>query len=342
MEPILSKEEIKDLLSAVKTGKVSTDNVGVGTSSRFLAALSAREIDLCRVYIHDQDKGETRIPNLDIILDVFARHFATSLTNKLQRNFTVERGEIETTTFQNSLAQLNNKGAIGIYNTDPLKYGCLFHLNNPLAFTLLETMLGSSALNEPLTLNRNLTTIEINILTSTLEAISIDLPKAFTPVIDLNAELLKVENNFRLVNIVDEETEVLVVPFRINSSNQAGEMRFIIPYLTLEPMRERFKEIVTVPQATYTWGKIFADRVLDMEANVVARSGLLNMSVRQILQMQQGDIIDLAYNPDRPLTIVVEDRPKFLAVSGERNGKKAIHITGLFNNRQGEPHGNTR
>ncbi|NOQ45306.1 MAG: hypothetical protein GQ559_01305 [Desulfobulbaceae bacterium] len=338
MEPLLSKEEIADLLSAIKAGSISTDSAGE-SGTKHTRSIPAQDVDLFHIYVHDEKSGEMRIPNLDIILDVFTRNFSTSLTNKLQRSFTVEREEMSTTTFQGSLTDLKNQGAIGIYSTDPLKHGCLFHVNNLLAFTLLEIMLGSTDSSEPLALERNLTTIEINILKNTFDDIRADLTKSFKSIIGLNPELLKVENNFRLVNIVDADTEVLVTKFKITSGSQSGEMRFIIPYLTLEPVREKFKEIVTVTQAAYTWGKILGREALEMESNVIARSGTLNMSIRQVMGLQEGDIIDLGYDPDQPLTIVVEDNPKFFAVPGERNGKKAFHVTGLFSNRRGEIHG---
>ncbi|HEB49701.1 MAG TPA: hypothetical protein ENI89_03750 [Desulfobulbus sp.] len=335
MEPILSKEEIADLLEAIRSGRVSTDGIDEGGPDRAIPK-PVQELDIFQVYVHEEDKGGMRIPNLDIILDTFTRNFATTLTNQLQRTFSVHREEITTTSFQNSLQDLKNQGAIGIYSTDPLKYGCLFHLDALLAFTLLEIMLGSAIISESHALARNLTTIEINILKNMMQGVCKDLQKAFKPVIFMRPSLLKVENNFRLVNIVDAETEVLVTSFSFTiAGKQAGSMRLIIPYLTLEPLREKFKEIVTVAQASYTWGKVLARETLEMETTVIARSGLLEMSIRQILHMQEGDIIELGYDPDQPLTIVVEDKPKFLAVPGERNGKKAFHVTGLYRSRNG-------
>lgn len=339
MEPILSKEEISDLLAAIKTGKVSTDAIDtVSTQSPRLA--NALEVDLVRAYAHKKQSGENRIPNFDLVLDTFARHFNTGLTNNLQRTFHVERQDIDTSTFQQSLADLNNQGAVGVYSTLPLKHGCIIHFDSLLAFSLLEIMLGSSVDNESLALDRNLTTIEINILKSTLETVATDLKKAFQLVIAFQPELTKVENNFRMVKIVEEDTEVLVAKFSVNINNEpAGQMRFIIPYLTLEPIREKFKEIVSIAQVSHTWGKTLSQEAMEMNTNVVARSGLINMNIREILQLKAGDIIDLGYDPDQPLTILTENRPKFSAVPGVRNGKKAFHVTGRFSNRLGGSNG---
>jgi flagellar motor switch protein FliM len=342
VEPILTREEIADLLAAIKAGKVSTDLVEDG-QPRSRQTLAATEVDLFRTYERTRISGEMRIPNLDIILDSFTRKFSTSLTSTMQRNFTVEREEIATTDFQQSLVDLKSQGAVGIYSVSPLKYGCLFHFDTLMAFTLLEIMLGSSQSSESLALDRNLTTIEIAILKTIMTDICNELHNAMRPVAELVIQLSKVENNFRLVSIVEPETEVLVTRFNIRLAGElCGQMRMIIPYLTLEPLREKFKALATITQAAAnTWSSILAHQALEMENKVIARSGQINMTIRAILALQPGDIVDLHYNPDQPLTVMVEDQPLFLAIAGERNGKKAFHVTGRYTNRLGGIHGGT-
>lgn len=295
------------------------------------------DIDLLQTYARSHVSGEMRIPNLDIVQDNFARRFTTSLTNTLQRNFSVDREEISTTNFQQSILDLKSQGAIGIYALSPLKHGCLFHFDTLMAFTLLEVMLGSSQSSESLALDRNLTTIEMAILKSCMHDICSDLQAAMKPVVALQASLTKVENNFRLVNIVEPDTEVLVIRFHIRlSGEQCGQMRMLIPYLTLEPLREKFKALVTISQATAnSWTTKIIQETKEMETLVTASSGHFTMSIRKILNLQSGDIIDLPYNPDQPLTVMVEDKPLFQAIPGERNGKKAFHVTGRYSNRGG-------
>lgn len=342
VEPILSKQEIAELLAAIKAGRISTDLIESSQPWPTRQAMPASHLDLFTVYERIRTSGELRIPNLDIILDNFCRRFSTSLTNAMLRNFVVERAEIATTVFQQSLADLNNQGAVGIYSTSPLKHGCLFHFDTLMAFTLLEIMLGSAQSNESLALNRNLTTIEISLLKTIMLDICNELANAMRPVADIQVQLNKVENNFRLVNIVEPETEVLVTRFNIRLAGElCGQMRLIVPYPTLEPLRERFKALVTVAQAANTWASQLAHEALAMDSLVIARSGHVNMTIRKILSLQPGDIVDLQYNPDQPLTILIEDQPLFQAIAGERNGKKAFHVTGRHSNRVGGIHGNT-
>lgn len=343
VEPILTKEEIAELLAAIKAGRVSVDLVVEDGRPRSWPVLASEHLDLFKTYERTHISGEMRIPNLDIVLDSFARKFSTSLTNTMLRNFTVEREDIATTDFQQSLVDLNSQGAVGIYSVSPLKYGCLFHFDTFLAFTLLEIMLGSSQSSESLALDRNLTTIEIAILKTIMTDLCNELSNAMRPVAEVKVQLAKVENNFRLVNIVEPEVEVLVTRFNVRLAGEfCGQVRMIVPYLTLEPLREKFKALVTIAQAAAnTWTELIACETMEMESLVIARSGQITMSIGTILGLQPGELIYLHYNPDQPLTILVEDQPLFQAIAGERNGKKAVHITGRYSNRLGGAHGST-
>jgi len=334
VETILKKEEIAELLAAIRAGRISVDQ-SADDQLPGRTNPASEPLDLFKVYERSHISGEMRIPNLDIVLDSFARKFSTSLTNAMMRSFTVEREEIVTTDFQQSLVDLQAQGAVGIYSVPPLKHGCLFHFDTLLAFTLLEIMLGSSQSSEPISLSRNLTTIEIAILKTIMADICTELSSALKPVVEVEALLTKVENNFRLVSIVEPEVEVLVTQFNVSLAGEfCGQVRMIIPYLTLEPLREKFKSLVTIAQAAAnTWTELIAHEALNVDSLVIARSGQIDMSIADILKLQPGDLIDLNYDPDQPLTVLIEDQPLFRAVTGIRNGKKAIHITNRYSQR---------
>ncbi|MDH3346567.1 MAG: FliM/FliN family flagellar motor switch protein [Desulfobulbaceae bacterium] len=336
MEPILSRDEISELLTAIKDGRVSTDlieeNQETGTES------SSTPIDIFQIYTQSRS-GESRLPNLDIILDNFASSLSVSMTNLLQRTFTVIRQDLETRAFHESIATFNNKGAIAIYSIDPLKNGCLIHIDQVLSFTLLEIMLGGSLDTGAPPIDRALTTIEINILKNVMASNCIDIKKAFRSLMDLSPGLVKIENNFRLVNIVDTDVEMIVTKFKIIVGNRAGEMQLLIPYQSLEPIKEKLRDIDSYSTPTATWGVPISKEIAQMSTTVAARSGNVEMTIREILQLKIGDFIELTYDPELPLTILVEEKPKFQAIAGLHKKKKAIHITGRYQDSQGTTYG---
>ena len=110
VEPILSKQEIDDLLSAIKEGRVSNE---LENKRRQLdQQIECSELDLFQV--SNQRADTIRIPNFDIILDAFCQNFSISLSNQLQRTFSIIRSGLESMPFQEYLLSKDNLGAIGV------------------------------------------------------------------------------------------------------------------------------------------------------------------------------------------------------------------------------------
>jgi flagellar motor switch protein FliM len=326
MDPILKKSEITDLLNAIRNGKVSLD-LDENDQSSFLACSPINLFQLAR-----PDREQFRIPNFDIILDVFCRSYATSLTNQLQRTFSITRTALETFEFQKFMANKNQPGGIGILDMPPLKHGALIIVDPKLSFSLIEIMLGAASDLQSPQLDRRLTTIELNILKTILTDACRDLNKAFSQLLDLNTTLIKLENNARLVSIVEPEAEVIVGTLLVKVGEYSGEIHLVFPYATLEPLRDLLRELLNISTTSRgTWQDVLEDEVLEVPTSVTAQSGIITLSVQQILNMELGDILDLDYDPSAPLKVLVEEKVKFFAIPGTHNGKKAISLTGVIN-----------
>ena len=324
MEPILNRAEIADLLGAIHSGKVPLDLEE--KQDDFLDFTPVNLFQLAR-----PDKEQFRIPNFDLILDAFCTQYATSLTNQLQRTFSITRVGLETYEFQNFMADKSQPGAIGILDLPPLKQGALIIYDPKLSFSMLEIMLGASSDIETLQLDRQLTTIELNILKTPMDDACADIDKAFAQLLETNTHLVKLENNSRLVSIVEPEGEVIVGTLFVKAGHYTGEIHLVFPFATLEPLRELLKELLTIStQNKSSWHEIIEEQLQDMPVTVIAQSGTIDMSVEEVLNLQVGDVLDLDYDPNSPVQVMVENSPKYYAVPGTHNGKKAISLTGSY------------
>ncbi|KIH77559.1 flagellar motor switch protein FliM [Geoalkalibacter ferrihydriticus] len=325
MERILTKEEIAELLSAVNEGEIDTEEFGGeidlperGEPSR---------LDLLRL----QDSGRWRFQNIDILLDGFARNYGMSLTNRLQSSVSVKRNDLETVEFETFLNNLPKNGLIGILRLDPLKAGGLLILDDQLSFSLLELMLGGTTRNKFTIFERAMTAIEINVIKGIIADACPDLKKAFAPLENLDCSLVKVETNPRLVTIVPPDSAMLVTRLTVRVDNLQGKLTLAIPHATLDPLREKLKESALGSgggRRESLWSRRLQEEMGETEVTLAASLGKVTLSVRDILNFQVGDIIDLGCEPHSPLQIHVEERPKFAGLPGVKNGKKAVRITG--------------
>ena len=325
MEPILKKEEISKLLSAINDGRVS---VNLQDNDTQATNINSTLIDLFN--LPQLESKQFRIPNLDIILDIFCRTYSTSLTSRLQRTSSVTRVSLNSFEFQHFFRNKSSLGASGIIDMSPLQHGSLIILEPELSFSLIEIMLGASADSNPLQLDRKLTTIELIVLKTLFVDACNDMSKAFSQLLDMRTALIKLENNPRLLSIVEPSAEVIVATFIVKVGDLSGEMHLIIPFATLEPLRDLLRDLLNISNVNKSsWHNVIEDEILEMPAVITAQSGTLTLSVSQLLNLQKGDILDLDYHPNSPLKILVENQPTFYAVPGTHKGRKAINLTGM-------------
>ncbi len=327
MEPILSREEITALLQAIHDGEIPLNE----SEEHQQHLPPVQGIDL---FSSTQNQTEeARFPNFDLIIDNFCKHYAIALTNELQRPFDITRTRLETTTFKQFINTMGSPGAIGIFNLPPLKQGVLFSTSLNLSYTLIEMTLGASTELDSESPQRGLTTLELTMLRPLIELASACFDKTMKPLLDIESSLHKIESNPRLVSITEEESEVLIARLAVQFKEITGEITLAFPIATLAPIREKLRSLLNLHEITKgNWRNIIKNSVQDMVMELSAQSGVMTMNIGQIAGLKKGDILPLNYDPDTPLKVLVGNQLKFFAKPGFMKGKKAISITGLYNN----------
>ncbi|MBM9602981.1 flagellar motor switch protein FliM [Desulfopila inferna] len=325
MEAILSKKEIADLLKAIKQGQVSLD---LDKNGRKHFTKDCIPLNLFQANTFSDELS--RLANFDIILDNFCQNLAITLTNNLQRTFSISRSQIDSSHFLDFLLENKDVGAIAVLDISPLKHGALLLVDSHMCFSMVEIILGASTEIELIQPNRKLTSIELNIIQSIMLKGCDDLDRAFAPLINLKTSLIKVESNSRMVSITDADAEILIGTFEVRVGDQTGEMKIVFPLSTIDPLREGLKDLLNVNKAKQgIWTKVLEQEAYNIYSELIAQSGTISMSVGDVLEMKKGDTLFLDYNLNSPLKVLVENKHKFFAIPGTHNGKKAINITGV-------------
>jgi flagellar motor switch protein FliM len=326
VEPILNKQEIADLLLAIKEGRVSTDLSQEGSTppAKPCKPLNLFDVNAVKEELH-------RIPNFDIVLDAFCQNYAISLTNLLQRTFSISRIGIDSSQFLEFLLEKKDTGAIGVIQTSPLKHGALLMMDSQLCFAIVEVLLGAATDLDSVRLDRKLSSIELSVMNTVMQNACEDIDRAFKPLMDLRTSLLKVENNSRLVSITAPDAEIIVGQYKMDLGDISGEVHLVFPLATISPLREQLKDLLNVNKGTKgLWTDQITNEIYNVDTEIVAQSGTVTMSINDIINLKPGDIVPLEYNPNKPLKILVEKQLKFFAVPGLHDGKKAISLTGVY------------
>lgn len=204
-------------------------------------------------------------------------------------------------------------------------------LDLELCYSLIETMLGASTEMDPLQLDRKPTTIELNVLKSIITQACKDIDKALDQVIKVESSVVKIETNSRLVSIAEAEADVLAGRFQIKVGTLSGKFDIVFPVATLDPVREQLRDLLTVTTVSQSgWYDLLLSEIEKMSTTLIAQSGTITMPVRDVMKIEVGDVLNIDYDPNSPLKVLVEENLKFFAIPGTVSGKKAIHLTGVY------------
>lgn len=324
MERILSKEEIAELLSAVHDGEIPLRDEEPEPPAQVKREISSLNL------VALQGPRHCKIENFDLILDTLARHLGISLTNRMQRSIGVRRSIMQVYEYDTFLQQLAGRDALGVIRLDPLRWRGVFIFKETLAFYLLEHLLGGTPdvnLNLP---DRALTAIETSVLRNTIADACLDLNKTFAPLEKIESSLVKIESSTRLINIVPGDASVLAAHFVVTGNNLEDEIILVLPMGMLDPLKEKMREgsAVFSERQDRPWQNQLEQEIQQMDVDLSAQMATLNLTVRDILNFKVGDILDLGCAPSSPLQVRAAGQPKFQAIAGTHQGKKAVRISG--------------
>ncbi|MCF8024801.1 MAG: FliM/FliN family flagellar motor switch protein [Desulfobacteraceae bacterium] len=329
MERILNQEEIDELLSAFDDGDIDAGLQSGNQKSSSSGGAEGKKVSSIDL-IRGQNYSKWRIANLDVIFNSFARYYSIALSNSLQQGVTISKGDVVSRFFEDLLVEQKQAGVPGVVSLDPLKGSGLLVFDRNLCFGLVEVLFGMSGATDFVVLDRDVSAIEINIIKSLMSEGCRVFNRAFRPMGELNSAISRVETNWRLINILAPETEVIEVDFSVQVGSLKGNIMLVIPYFSLEPFKDRLRDegfqFSEEGKKGGNWSKHLENELGKMEMSVSAVWGELFLTIDEILSLNKGDIISFDYEETSPIKVMAGEKTKYSAKPGVRNGKKVVRL----------------
>lgn len=319
MNQVLSQNEVDALLSAVSDNRI--DGSGQATTQ----GPGVIQYDLA-----NQDRIiRGRMPTLDIIHDRFIRLFRMSLSNSLRKmaNISVNStGPLKFSEFMNSLPL---PSCLNILRLDPLRGAAVMVVESKLLYALVDSFFGGNDVPYTKIEGKDFTPIEIKIARRLVMTAIDDLEKAWEPVYPLKIGYSRTEINPQFVAIVPPSDVVIATTFDVELEKVSGTVKIVIPYSTLEPIKSKLSVGFQSEQleVDVIWINRVKEKIMQTNANLLVRLGTADITVRDLLELEVGDIIQLGSDATMPLDVLVEGKPKFKGIPGLSKGNRAIKIT---------------
>ena len=320
MNQVLSQTEVDALLSAVSDNRVDGDEMGEGDGMKS----GVVQYDLA-----NQDRIiRGRMPTLDIIHDRFSRLFRVTLSNALRKmaNLSVNStGPLKFSEFMNSLPL---PSCLNILRLDPLRGAAVMVIESKLLYALVDSFFGGNDVPYTKIEGKDFTQIEIKIARRVVLSAIDDYEKAWEPVYPLKVGYSRTEINPQFVAVVPPSDVVIATTFDVELEKVSGTIKVVIPYATLEPIKSKLSVGFQSEQleVDFIWINRIKEQIMGTAANLLVKLGEADITLRDLMEIAPGDIIQLDADATMPLDILVEGIPKFKGVPGLLKGNRALKI----------------
>jgi flagellar motor switch protein FliM len=287
------------------------------------AAKKAVVFDFCR-----PDRiAKSQVRAIHLLHENFVRNVASSLAAYLRSYLTVNLISVEQLSYGEFVEGLQSPTCLVSFSLRPYDGNALIELNPALAFTILEIILGGKGRTGP-KIQREITEIEQSLLEVLFRIILNDLKEAWKSValIDFKIESLATEP--QVLQILAPNEAVVAIGIEVRVGECSGSMNLAIPSINIKMIGQKFDQQWSLRKTEPTAEE--QSRILNLvrssEVQLNAQLRGLHLQVKDLLEIERGDVLQFDYRIDRLVDCTVNGSPKFRGRILDDNHKKAFVI----------------
>lgn len=322
MVETLSQAEIDALLAALEEGSGAGDVQPFGGTKRLRSA-HVKSYDFRRP--DKFSKGQIRA--LNMIMEVFTRGWGTFMSAKMRAGVYLEVQSIDQMTYEEFQQSLGSPTVVAVFSMDPLEGSALLEIKLPLAFAMIDRLLGGKGVSS--NIRRELTEIEEAIISAIIGEMWGYLRTAFKDIVPISPRLESLESNPQFVQVVPPGDIVLFVAIDMKLGEIQDSLVFCLPFILLEPAVERLstEQFFAGRREIGTHAELVAETIADVPIPLSVRLGEATLSIQEVLDLEVGDVVRLDQRVKAPLTICIQDREKYRGRPGLLGDYVAVEIS---------------
>jgi flagellar motor switch protein FliM len=312
----LSQSEIDALLG--KLGASSTSYQAPATPTQGVQAI-----------VMSRRISYERLPMLEVVFDRWVRLLSTALRNFTSDAIDVSLEPITTMRFADYLAGLSNYSLTAVARAQEWENSVLMNLEPNLIYSMVDVLLGGRKTLAPMPLEgRTYTSIERSLIERLLTLSINELSTAFAPLTSVHFALDRLETSSKFAMVCRPSNAVIVARLRIEMENRGGIMELVVPYATLEPIRDVLLQMFLGEKfgQDSIWENHLAQELWKTQLELKAIFDEQTMTLEDVMNLKVGSQVMLSAHPDEPIEIRCEDVTLFTGRVGRKGEKVAIQI----------------
>lgn len=324
MADVLSQNEIDSLLSEMTSGRVDVDEV---------LAKSVVKGDVTNYDFRRPNRiSKNQVRTLQNVHEGFAEVFGYYLVSKLQTVVSISVTSVDQLFYSEFILSVSNPSCLYVFDIEGTDGNGIMEISPQLALTLVERLLGGSAEIQPKP--RNITPIEQAVVRGLIEHALSDLRNAWKSIAEINFKYQRLEMEADFVQIAPSSEIVVVVSFDVIIGVHTFLLNLCFPTFALEEVLAKLnRQLVTTATTRQSKARMkenleaITHQVSTTYLSVLAELGKTSLSVAEILELKEGDVIKLNKRINHEIEVLIAGKRKLAARPGSVEGKKAIRIT---------------
>jgi flagellar motor switch protein FliM len=254
---------------------------------------------------------------------------STGLRNFTSDNVDVSIDNIVSLRFGDYLNSIPLPAMLAVFKADGWDNYGLMVVDSAMIYSIVDVLLGGRRGTASMRIEgRPYTTIERSLVERLIRVVLADLTASFDPLCPVTFRFERLEVNPRFAAITRLSNASVLARLRIDMEDRGGRLELILPYATLEPVRELLLQQFMGEKfgRDSIWETHLAEELwdTDVDLNVVLDEQVMPLS--DILALQPGSQITLNAAPGAPVTVRCGNVSLFEGRLGQRKNRIAVRI----------------
>jgi len=308
---ILNQEEIDSLLG------FDDDSMGAEETSGVMALINSAMVNY------------ERLPMLDIVFDRLVRLMSTTLRNLTSDNVEVSLDQVSTVRFGDYMNSIPLPAMLSVFKAEEWDNNGLLVTDSALIYSVVDVLLGGRKGTPAIRVEgRPYTTIETKLVERMVGVALSDLSSAFDPLSPVSFALDRMETNPRFATITQSGNACVLARLRVDMGDRGGRVEILIPYATLEPIRELLLQMFMGEKfgRDSIWENHLTQELYKTEVQLQAILGETSVPLNELLNWKVGTRVLFNTSIEDELEMRCGQFPLYKGVVGQRQKNLAVRI----------------
>ena len=270
-----------------------------------------------------------RLPMLEVVFDRLVRLMSTSLRNFTSDNVEVSLDNIASIRFGDYLNSIPLPAMLSVFKAEEWDNFGLITVDSSLIYSIVDVLLGGRRGTAAMRIEgRPYTTIERSLVERMVHVMLGDLSAAFEPLSPVTFRFDRLETNPRFATISRPSNAAIVTRLRIDMEDRGGRLELLLPYATLEPVRELLLQMFMGEKfgRDSIWETHLAEELWMTEVDLEAVIDEQTMRLSDVFDLKIGSLIMFSATPDSLVSLRCGNVPMYTGKMGRKGNQIAIRI----------------